>query len=139
MYISKVDIAFKAVDGGELLGDKTVFVKTAKKNRKAVSEAALASLGAATVDFDQVDHQRLVTSIETISLDRNAVKDGTTSATLDEWGLKCEDLDEAVHETASAWASDANNGGLAGQIEFLGKMDLVLLVEEIVNALNCGN
>ncbi|MFF5265012.1 hypothetical protein ACFY4C_39350 [Actinomadura viridis] len=34
-------------------------------------------------------------------------------------GLTPEDLDEAVHETASKRASEVNNGGLAAQIDYL--------------------
>lgn len=144
MYISKVDIAFKAVDGGDLLGDTTVFVRTAKKSRKAVAEAALAALEGRTANsvilskaaaYDQVEHQRLVTSIETVDLRRHDEAAGV----LEGWGLKPKDMDEVVHEAASALASDANNGGLKGQIEFLGKMDPAGMAEEIVNVLNCGN
>jgi hypothetical protein len=34
-------------------------------------------------------------------------------------GLTPEDLDEAVHETASKRASEVNNGGLEAQIDYL--------------------
>jgi len=40
-------------------------------------------------------------------------------------GINCEALDDLVHdaasELASVMASEANNGGLGGQIEFLSK------------------
>ena len=36
-----------------------------------------------------------------------------------EKGLGPEDLDEIVHDAAAAMASNSNNEGLSGQIEFL--------------------
>ena len=38
---------------------------------------------------------------------------------IEEKGLGPEDLDEIVHDAAAAMASNSNNEGLAGQIEFL--------------------
>ena len=34
-------------------------------------------------------------------------------------GFDCSDLDEIIHEVASQKASDINNSGLKGQVEFL--------------------
>lgn len=34
-------------------------------------------------------------------------------------GFDCSDLDEIIHEVASQKASDINNSGLEGQVEFL--------------------
>jgi len=38
---------------------------------------------------------------------------------LEESGMKCEDLDEMVHDMASRPASAVNNDGLSGQVEYL--------------------
>lgn len=50
---------------------------------------------------------------------------GNSIRSLVEWaeskGVGSEDLDELVHDCASSMASDANNAGLDGQIEFLVK------------------
>ena len=56
---------------------------------------------------------------------------------LEELGAKPEHLDEAVHQAASDMASNANNGGLSEQVEFL-KTLAGWLDEDIIKAASDG-
>lgn len=118
MYLSKVRIAWRAVDNDGPLGEATYLVATKGNAASEVVGAAMKESEKHTLNDVRIDSIRIPEVIFSVS-DRDAAKIADRLA--EEESLEDADLDELVHETASALAGDANNRGIQGQIEFLKK------------------
>jgi hypothetical protein len=113
LWISKVLVKFIAEDG-ETLGDKTVYVVSGK-----AAKAKVAAAMKETEDHPLMDER--VHAYRTCEIIAEAdCRSPGLADTLQEWGLEDDDLDDTVHDIASKRASDANNRGVGGQIEFIG-------------------
>ena len=127
LWISKVLVKFQGEDG-IALGETTVYVVSGKAAKDKVAAAM-----EATKDHDLLDER--VHAIRTCQIVAEADCHGKGFAeTLQEWGLEDDDLDDTVHDIASKLASDANNRGVGGQIEFIGMGEW--LATQIAQTLN---
>jgi len=127
LWMSKVLVEFRG-EGGDTLGEQTVFVVSGPRAKDKVAAAMEATKDHPLMD-ERVHAYRTCQVIAEVNCDRPGFAE-----TAREWGLQDDELDEHVHAIAETRASNANNAGIEGQLKFVGMSEF--LAKKIACILN---